>query len=56
MQDEIIVNLCGKGKGCCPTIAVNSEEVTIEDDFGGKVKLTKEEFEILKTKIKQNEL
>lgn len=56
-MDEVkkVVLMCDK-KGCCSTVTLDKNLVLIEDDFGGKVKLTKEEFEVLKTKIKQNEL
>ncbi|MBI2984711.1 MAG: hypothetical protein HYY50_03740 [Candidatus Kerfeldbacteria bacterium] len=42
--------LCGV-QGCCPTVEINhdSDEVTIADDFGGKVKLTKEQWREART-------
>ena len=44
------VKLCGV-QGCCPTVEINhnSNEVTIADDFGGSVKLTKEQWEMART-------
>jgi hypothetical protein len=40
----------------CPEVTVNQDEVLIKDDFGGKVKLTKEQFSILKEKTNHGEL
>lgn len=56
-MDEVkkVVLLCGKDD-CCPTVMVDKNQVVIEDDYNGKVKFTKEQFELLKTKIKNNEL
>lgn len=44
------LTLCGV-QGCCPTVVIdhNSDEVTITDDFGGKVKLTKEQWRMART-------
>jgi len=40
--------LCGR-PGCrCPTIDTVGEQVEIKDDYGGKVRLTFEEFEMIK--------
>ena len=43
--------LCSEGK-CCPKVIVEEEIVTITDDEGGQVKLTKEEIRILSEKLK----
>jgi len=42
--------LCGKPKRCCPVVNISEtkDEVTITDDYGGKVIMTKEQYEILK--------
>jgi len=40
--------LCGRKNGCCPTIEDTEYGYTIKDDFGGEVKLTKAEFNLLK--------
>lgn len=48
------VLLCDKGD-CCPKITF-AKEIVIEDDFGGKVTLSKKEFTLLKEMIKSNEL
>lgn len=37
--------LCG-GKDCCPTVKFKGGSVFITDDFGGKVKLSKKEFDL----------
>lgn len=50
-----VVLFCGKD-GCCPTVTLLKDGVLIEDDFGGKVKLTSRQFEILKEKVLQKEL
>jgi len=42
-----IIKLCG-GRRCCPTIEkVSDEEYEIKDDYGGLVKLKKDEIEIM---------
>lgn len=52
---EKVVLMCGK-KGCCPTVSLSKNQVVIEDDFGGRVKLSKEQFALFKEKIKKEEL
>jgi hypothetical protein len=45
------VKLCGV-QGCCPTIDfTDSENVVLKDDFGGTVKLTREQWAELKTRF-----
>lgn len=51
-QEKKVTLLCGKND-CCPIITVAKKEVTITDDFNGKATLTREQFDILKTKIKE---
>ncbi len=42
------VRLCRAGS-CCPIVEkVNENEFTISDDYNGKVRLTKDEFQMLK--------
>jgi len=41
------VVLCGRPQGCCPTLEADEYGWEIKDDFGGIVKLTKEEMELL---------
>lgn len=57
--------LCGRPGKCCPTVDTNDSQtfegnvtttVSIRDDYGGKVAFTKEQWEILKDKIKSGEL
>ena len=43
--------LCGEGK-CCPEVEVKNDEIVITDDFGGKVKLTREQVRILLENLK----
>jgi hypothetical protein len=43
--------LCSDQK-CCPEVTVKGEEITITDDFGGEVKLTREQVEILIENLK----
>ena len=51
---EVSLTLCNPGH--CPSLTVGEKEVVFKDDFGGKVKLTREEFDILKGKIKEGHL
>lgn len=47
-----IVKLCGDG-GCCPEVDLTDpEEVVLRDDFGGVVRLTKEQWSELLVKFK----
>jgi len=48
--------LCGKPRGCCPEISIDENNILITDDYGGEVKFTTEEFELLKYKIMEKEL
>lgn len=42
-----VFTLCGTS-GCCPTITLGDNgEHTIVDDFGGTVRLTQEQFDLL---------
>ena len=43
--------LCGRGGSCCPVINEEENAFTISDDYGGKIKLTKEEFLMLKEAV-----
>lgn len=40
------VTLCGEGK-CCPEAFIDDEKVTIRDDDGREVTLTREQLNIL---------
>lgn len=42
--------LCSEGK-CCPEVSIEDGIVIITDDDGGKVRLTKEQLEILWKKM-----
>lgn len=51
--EEGVVRLCGV-QGCCPTINfTNPEMVILQDDFGGKVQLTREQWTELKARFDQ---
>lgn len=41
--DPTIVTMCGV-QGCCPQAVIKTSEVTITDDHGGKITLTRAEF------------
>jgi hypothetical protein len=46
-----IVRMCGV-QGCCPTIDfTNPLKIVLKDDFGGKVQLTPDQWQDLKTKF-----
>ncbi len=47
MKEVKRVTLCGV-QGCCPEVVISTKSVVITDDNGGKVTLTKEEFNELK--------
>lgn len=52
-----VVTLCHRKNRCCPEVMVDKEgDVVITDDYNGKVTMTKEQFNILKEKIKNEEL
>lgn len=51
-----VVTLCHHKNRCCPVVTVDSSQATIDDDYGNTVRMTKEQFDILKQKIKNNEL
>lgn len=46
MKKEIVLRCCGGKK--CPIVTFNKKSITIKDDFGGKVKLTIDQFNMLK--------
>jgi len=48
------IYLCGE-KGCCPYIEIRDNEVIIGEE-GNMCRLTKEEFDILREKIKRGEI
>ena len=46
--------MCGNPGRCCPVLGIpegSEKYYTIADDYGGKVKLTKEQLQILKDKV-----
>lgn len=42
------VRMCRKGSSCCPVVEKVEDNFELSDDFGGKVKLTKDQFVMLK--------
>ena len=53
INDNEIV-LCG-GKGCCPVLTLSKNSVTIKDDYGSEVKMTKEQALLVSLAIKELE-
>lgn len=45
--------LCGV-QGCCPTVEFKEREVIIKDDFGGRVKLNKDQWNDLVKRFKKS--
>lgn len=54
--NQKVVTLMCHGSSSCPEVIMNQDEIFIKDDFDGKVKLTKEQFSVLKEKIHHGEL
>ena len=52
-MEERVITLCGV-QGCCPTVEISENEVVIKDDFGGKVTLTKAQWDELLAKSAPN--
>lgn len=53
------VRLCRNTQkgGCCPIVEkINEKEFTISDDFNGKVKISKDEMQMLKDAIEHFEV
>lgn len=46
-DDVIHFQLCSRISTCCPDVVIGSKTVTIADDEGGRVELTREEFKQL---------
>lgn len=55
-KNQKIVTLICDDCHCCPELIVEQDKVLIKDDFGGKVKLTSQQFKLLKDKIKKGEI
>lgn len=46
------IKLCGV-EGCCPTVEFKKKSILIKDDFSGKVKLNKDQWNDLIKKSKE---
>jgi hypothetical protein len=46
---------CGV-KGCCPTLEVKNKMVIVNDDFGGRIKISKNQLKSLVDTIKKEKL
>lgn len=55
-KNQKVVTLICDDCHCCPEVIVDQNQVMIKDDFGGKVKLSKEQFALLKEKVSKGEL
>ena len=53
-KDRKIITLCGDS-GCCPTVERQENTVFIQDDFGGKVVLTGDQWNLLVRMIEQKQ-
>ncbi len=54
IESQNSVRLCRQGS-CCPTVEKEDDAFIIKDDYEGKVKLSKEEFLMLKEAIQHFE-
>lgn len=55
-KPSVVVKLCGV-QGCCPTVELlDGGNVHLRDDHGGLVKLTKNEWNELCSKVRTGEL
>ncbi|MFB6355964.1 MAG: hypothetical protein ABEJ65_05560, partial [bacterium] len=54
--ETVTFELCSRLTTCCPEVEIGEEKVTITDDDGGCVRLTKQEFEILLDRVGEYEL
>ena len=46
------VLLCTRQNSCCPVISVNNNEVTIQDDYNGIVKMTLDQANLIGEALK----
>lgn len=49
-KDLIKLTLCTQGS-CCPEVEISNNSVKIKDDFGGEVKISRAEAEMLADKL-----
>lgn len=51
-EGDSVLLCCGKGR--CPAIKKNNNnEYTLTDDYGGKVKLTKDQLSVIQEALKE---
>ena len=48
-EGDKIFMCCGKAR--CPSVSLEEDMIKIEDDFGGFVKMKKEEAELIKSAV-----
>jgi hypothetical protein len=53
-KDRKIITLCHT-KDCCPTLERQEDAVLIQDDFGGKVVLTGDQWDLLVRMVEQKQ-
>ncbi len=51
VPEQGMIKLCGVD-GCCPSVDfTDPQKVVVNDDFGGRVQLSREQWDDLKTKF-----
>lgn len=53
-ENVVQFQLCSRISTCCPDVVIGPEYVTIEDDEGGQVELTRDEFQLLVDKSSEH--
>jgi hypothetical protein len=54
-NEKRFVIFCGV-KGCCPSVEFKKDRVLIKDDYGGKVRLSRDRWQALVGKMQKGEL
>jgi len=51
-QKTELFYLCSHDSGsCCPSVEIRGEEVFIRDDFGGEIRLSRQQLELLHSRL-----